>query len=229
MHARTHARKRVYVEVPLSRESFHGYRHTQTQKQTRVINDKYGTNDEKDFFHGSVLISARKDETFVKTELGSVTSTMNRVPCSSMHRLCNSCVYVTVGPKSAREGEPCLNIKLQLCESGHKTRFCVSFLLFTLDGIIRVKLSLCFSLTEHKAMKAYWRSRGIAPHIFHLDTRWEWSASRSGRFTSRDLLDLLDGRVGPRAGLDAVVNRKIPSSCRDSNPRHSACSPTLYH
>jgi hypothetical protein len=27
--------------------------------------------------------------------------------------------------------------------------------------------------------------------------------------------------VGPRAGLDAVVRRKIPSSCRDSNPRSS--------
>jgi hypothetical protein len=25
--------------------------------------------------------------------------------------------------------------------------------------------------------------------------------------------------VGPRAGLDAVVKRKIPSFCRDSNPR----------
>jgi hypothetical protein len=31
--------------------------------------------------------------------------------------------------------------------------------------------------------------------------------------------DCIGGRVGPRAGLDAVVRRKIPSSYRDSNPR----------
>jgi hypothetical protein len=31
--------------------------------------------------------------------------------------------------------------------------------------------------------------------------------------------------VGPRAGLDAVANRKISSPCQDSNPR----SPVLYH
>jgi hypothetical protein len=28
----------------------------------------------------------------------------------------------------------------------------------------------------------------------------------------------IGGWVGPRAGLDAVVKRKIPSPCRDSNP-----------
>jgi hypothetical protein len=33
--------------------------------------------------------------------------------------------------------------------------------------------------------------------------------------------------VGPRAGLDAVVKRKIPSSCR--TPDHPARSPALYH
>jgi hypothetical protein len=27
--------------------------------------------------------------------------------------------------------------------------------------------------------------------------------------------------VGPRAGLDALVKRKIPTSCTDSNPRSS--------
>jgi hypothetical protein len=35
-----------------------------------------------------------------------------------------------------------------------------------------VKLSLCFFLTEHHAMKAYWGSAGIAPHILDLCTRW---------------------------------------------------------
>jgi len=28
----------------------------------------------------------------------------------------------------------------------------------------------------------------------------------------------MGGWMGPRAGLDAVVNRKIPSPCRESNP-----------
>jgi hypothetical protein len=28
----------------------------------------------------------------------------------------------------------------------------------------------------------------------------------------------IEGWVGPRAGLDVVVKRKIPSPCRDSNP-----------
>jgi hypothetical protein len=32
-----------------------------------------------------------------------------------------------------------------------------------MDVLIKVKLSLC--LTKHHAMKAYWRSGGIAPHI----------------------------------------------------------------
>jgi len=27
-------------------------------------------------------------------------------------------------------------------------------------------------LTEHHAMKAYWASEGIAPHILDLGTRW---------------------------------------------------------
>jgi hypothetical protein len=35
--------------------------------------------------------------------------------------------------------------------------------------------------------------------------------------------------MSPRAGLDAVVKRKIPSPYRDSNPRSPVCSPVLYH
>jgi hypothetical protein len=30
---------------------------------------------------------------------------------------------------------------------------------------VKVKLSLCFFLTEHDAMKAYWGSGGLAPRI----------------------------------------------------------------
>jgi hypothetical protein len=51
--------------------------------------------------------------------------------------------------------------------------------------------------------------------------RGEWSASHPGRFTSRERAprtQLLGGWVGPRAVLDAVVNRKILSPRRESNP-----------
>jgi hypothetical protein len=33
--------------------------------------------------------------------------------------------------------------------------------------------------------------------------------------------------MGPRVGLDAVEKRKI-LQCRESNPGHPACSPSLY-
>jgi hypothetical protein len=49
----------------------------------------------------------------------------------------------------------------------------------------------------------------------------EWSASRPGRFTLRERTPdthWIGGYVGPRAGLDAVVRRKIPSPYRNSNP-----------
>jgi hypothetical protein len=71
-------------------------------------------------------------------------------------------------------------------------------------------------------MKASWESGGIAPRIVTsaLDGG-EWSASRPGRFTPRKRapgIHWIGGWVGPRAVLDAVVKRKIPSPCQDSNP-----------
>jgi hypothetical protein len=62
----------------------------------------------------------------------------------------------------------------------------------------------------------------------------EWSASRSGRFTTRERAPgthWIGGWVGPRTVLDAVVKRKILSSRRESNPRTpivQPCSPVLY-
>jgi hypothetical protein len=55
------------------------------------------------------------------------------------------------------------------------------------DGSVRkleVKFYLCFFLTKHHAMKAYWGSRGIAPRflISALDGG-QWSASCHSRFT----------------------------------------------
>jgi hypothetical protein len=45
----------------------------------------------------------------------------------------------------------------------------------------KVKLSLCW--TKHHAMKTYWWSGGIVPHILDLGTRWRWVVS----FTPRPL------------------------------------------
>jgi hypothetical protein len=64
-------------------------------------------------------------------------------------------------------------------------------------------------------MKAYWRSGGISPRILgsELDGG-EWSASRLGRFTPRERApgtNWTGGWMGPRAGLDAAVKKKIPS------------------
>jgi hypothetical protein len=57
----------------------------------------------------------------------------------------------------------------------------------------------------------------------------EWSGSRSYRSTPRERSSgthWIGGRVEARDGLDAVVKRKIPSSCRDSNSRSSSPEPS---
>jgi hypothetical protein len=56
----------------------------------------------------------------------------------------------------------------------------------------------------------------------------EWSASRPSRFTSRERTPgtlWIGGWVGPRAVLDVVVKRKIPSPRRESNPRTPIVQP----
>jgi hypothetical protein len=78
-------------------------------------------------------------------------------------------------------------------------------------------------------MKAYWGSGGIVPCILDLGTRWRWVVS----FTHRPLYPQgttrgthwTGGWVGPRAVLDAVVKRKIPSPRRKSNPRTPIVQP----
>jgi hypothetical protein len=81
-----------------------------------------------------------------------------------------------------------------------------------------VKLSLY--LTKHHSMKAYW---GVAVQFHAFLTSaldgGEWSASGTGRFISRERAPVtyrMGGWVGPRAVLDAVVKRKIPSLRRKS-------------
>jgi hypothetical protein len=101
---------------------------------------------------------------------------------------------------------------------------------FQLIKVKMVKLSLC--LTMHHAMKTYWGSGGIAPSILDLGTRWRWVVS----FTTRPLypqekslcFPLDRGWVGPRAVLDAVVKRKIPSPRRESNPRTPIVQPLAH-
>jgi hypothetical protein len=65
--------------------------------------------------------------------------------------------------------------------------------------------------------------------------RDEWSVSLPGRFTPRERASgthEIGGWVGPRAGVDAVVKKKIPSIFRDSNPRsftpYSSTIPLSY-
>jgi hypothetical protein len=72
-------------------------------------------------------------------------------------------------------------------------------------------------------MKAYCGSVNTAPLILLTSAidGGEWSASRPGRFTLRERVPgthWIGGCVGPRAGLDAVVKRKIHSLRRESNP-----------
>jgi len=77
-------------------------------------------------------------------------------------------------------------------------------------SLLKVKLSLC--LTKHHTVKTYWWSGGIGLRILCLGTRMRWSATRHGRFTPRERAlgsHWIRGRVGPRTGMNTVVNRKF--------------------
>jgi hypothetical protein len=89
-----------------------------------------------------------------------------------------------------------------------------------LASILKGKVSPC--LTEHHAIKTYWGSGGISPAFLTSSLGGgEWSASRPGRFTPTERAPCthwIEGWVGPRAVLDAVVKRKIPSPRLTTNP-----------
>jgi hypothetical protein len=85
------------------------------------------------------------------------------------------------------------------------------------------------SKSYHRAPhhEGVWGSGGIAPtHSLTLSLDGgEWSALRPGCFIPKEKAPgthWIGGWVGPRAVLDAVVKRKIPSLCQDSNPRSSS-------
>jgi hypothetical protein len=86
----------------------------------------------------------------------------------------------------------------------------------------RIKLSLCFNWApRHEGVLGEWRYSSTHSLTSALDGR-EWSASRPGRFTPRERAPgthWIGGWVGPRAVLNAVVKRKIPSPRRESKPR----------
>jgi hypothetical protein len=70
-------------------------------------------------------------------------------------------------------------------------------------------------------VKVEWRYSSTHSLTSALDGG-EWSSSRPGHFTLRERapdVHWIAGWVGPRAFLDAVVKRKIPSPRRESNPR----------
>jgi hypothetical protein len=78
-------------------------------------------------------------------------------------------------------------------------------------------------------MKVYWGVE-VYFHAFLTLTidGGEWLAPRSGRFTREETAPAthwIGGWVGPRAGLDTVSKRKIPSPYRDSNPDNPTVQP----
>jgi hypothetical protein len=93
---------------------------------------------------------------------------------------------------------------------------------------IKVKLSLCFNWApRHDDVLGEWKHSSTHSLTSILDGG-EWSASHSGRFTPRERAPsthCTGGYVGPRAGLDAVMNTKIPSPRRESNPRTPIVQP----
>jgi hypothetical protein len=64
--------------------------------------------------------------------------------------------------------------------------------------------------------------------ILDVCARWEWSASRPGRFTHAETVlgtHWVRGWVGPKAGMDAVEELKISFPCLESNPNSSVVQP----
>jgi hypothetical protein len=86
---------------------------------------------------------------------------------------------------------------------------------------VKVMLFLCFNWApRHEGVFGEWKYSSTHSLTSALDGS-EWSASRPGRFTPRETAPgthWIGGWVGPRAVLDAVVKRKIPSPRREPNP-----------
>jgi hypothetical protein len=78
---------------------------------------------------------------------------------------------------------------------------------------VNVKVNLSVCLTNHRAVRTYWRSGGIAPFILDLGTRWMWVVS----FTLRPPYSQgkiphypLDRKLGgPQIGLKIKQRRTL--------------------
>jgi hypothetical protein len=87
------------------------------------------------------------------------------------------------------------------------------------------------SSPRHEGVLGKWRYSYSSSLTSALDGG-EWSASRPGRFIPKEKAPgthRIAGWVGPRAILDTVVKRKIPSPCRESNPRTPIVQPIVRH
>jgi hypothetical protein len=83
-------------------------------------------------------------------------------------------------------------------------------------GMCEVKVKAKLSLCLNKHVLGEWRHSSRDYLTLALDGG-KWSTSRPGRFTPRERVRgtrWIGGWVGFRAGLDAVVKRKIPIPCR---------------
>jgi len=85
---------------------------------------------------------------------------------------------------------------------------------------IKVEFSWC--LTKCYAMYVYWGIGYIAPRNLNLSIRW-MLVSLSCPSCSTVRVGTTDthwtgGWVGPRASVDILVRRKIPSPCQELNP-----------
>jgi hypothetical protein len=99
--------------------------------------------------------------------------------------------------------------------------FCCQCQLPMLHCTGKGKLCLCFNwASHHEVVLGEWRYSSTHSLTPALDGG-KWSDSRSGRFIPREKVPGTHWTgvwVGPRAGLDAVVKRRIPIPRRDSPP-----------
>jgi hypothetical protein len=96
---------------------------------------------------------------------------------------------------------------------------------------VKVKLSLCFNwASRYKGVLGEWWRYSSTLFLTSALDGGEWLASRPGRFIPRE------GAPGthwvgcwmvPRVGLEAVVEREIPSPRRESNPRTPIVQPIV--
>jgi hypothetical protein len=87
--------------------------------------------------------------------------------------------------------------------------------------MVKVKFSLSFNWTQrHEGVLGEWRYSSNHS-LTSAQDGGEWSASSPGRFTPKERAPgthCMGGWMGPRAVLNAVVKRKIPSLRQESNP-----------